>query len=110
MKNPSIAKMAKQAGAASPMKIDLSNLKDKAKKAVRKAELFFDQTYYSNKYKAQNPGRFKDAKINQPRFKEEKAELLGPQTLYRVPKSTKSDSRKKLARKTTSRGKKLKQR
>ena len=112
MKNPSMAKMAKQAGAGSPMKIDLSKLKNKAKKVGRKAELFFDQTYYSNKYKAKNPDRFKDDKINQPRFKEEKAELLakekGPQTLYRVPKATKaktasskSSSRKKLARKIT---------
>jgi hypothetical protein len=32
MKNPSMAKLAKQAGAGSPMKLDLGELKKKAKK------------------------------------------------------------------------------
>ena len=97
MKNPSMAKMAKQAGSGSPMQLDVKDMlnkaKSKVKKAARKTELFFDQTYYSNLHKAKNPSRFKDDKINQPRFKEEKEELLAknspPQTLYRVPKATK---------------------
>lgn len=99
MKNPSMAKMAKQAGSGSPMQFDVKDMlkkaKSKVKKAARKAELFFDQTYYSNLHKAKNDhlSMFKDDKINQPRFKEEKAEILAknspPQTLYRVPKATK---------------------
>ena len=118
MKNPSMAKMAKQAGSGSPMQFDVKDMlnkaKSKVKKAARKAELFFDQTYYSNLHKAENAHRYPYAKINQPKFKEEKEELLlkekGPQTLYRTPKATKpkvneskkSNSRQKLARKVTS--------
>ena len=39
MKNPSMAKMAKQAGAGSPMKIDLSKLKKKAKKFEKESRV-----------------------------------------------------------------------
>jgi len=49
---------------------------NKAKKLGRKVELVFDSGIYSNKYKAENPGRFKSDKINQPRFKAEKKKLL----------------------------------
>ena len=48
----------------------------KAKQLGRKVELVFDSGIYSNKYKAENPGRFKKDKINQPRFKAEKKKLL----------------------------------
>ena len=49
---------------------------NKAKELGRKVELVFDSGIYSNKYKAENPGRFKSDKINQPRFKAEKKKLL----------------------------------
>jgi hypothetical protein len=59
---------------------EVSKIKDKvvnkAKELSRKVELVFDSGIYSNKYKAENPGRFKSDKINQPRFKAEKKKLL----------------------------------
>ena len=59
---------------------EASKIKDKivkkVKKVGRKAELLFESGIYSNKYQAENPGRFKNSKINQPRFKEEKKKLL----------------------------------
>jgi len=59
---------------------EVSKIKDKvigkAKELGRKAELLFESGIYSNKYQAENPGRFKDSKINQPRFKAEKKKLL----------------------------------
>ena len=48
----------------------------KAKGLGRKAELLFDSGIYSNKYMAENPARFPESKINQPRFKAEKKKLL----------------------------------
>ena len=48
----------------------------KAKQLGRKAELLFESGIYSNKYQAENPGRFSGSKINQPRFKAEKKKLL----------------------------------
>ena len=59
---------------------EVSKIKEKvvkkAKKLGRKAELLFESGIYSNKYQAENPGRFSKSKINQPRFKAEKKELL----------------------------------
>ena len=59
---------------------EVSKIKDKVvnkvKKIGRKAELLFESGIYSNKYQAENPGRFKNSKINQPRFKAEKKKLL----------------------------------
>jgi len=48
----------------------------KGKQVGRKVELALDSKFYSNKYKANSPGMFPDAKINQPRFANEKKELL----------------------------------
>jgi len=49
---------------------------NKAKQVKRGVELMFDSGIYSNKYQAENPGQFKNSKINKPRFKAEKKKLL----------------------------------
>ena len=52
------------------------NITSKLGHVKRKVELVLDSKFYSNKYKAENPNLFKDAKINQPRFKAERKKLL----------------------------------
>ena len=51
------------------------NVTSKLKHVGRKVELALDSKFYSQKYKAEHPNLFKDAKINQPRFKKEKEQL-----------------------------------
>ena len=51
------------------------NITSKLGHIKRKAELALDSKFYSQKYKAENPNLFKDAKINQPRFIKEKKQL-----------------------------------
>ena len=53
-----------------------SKVVEKAKGLYRKGELLLESGIYSNKYQAENPGRFPKSKINQERFKAEKKKLL----------------------------------
>ena len=59
----------------------------KGKQVGRKVELALASGFYSNKYKASHPGMFPDAKINQPRFANEKKELLKKSSSLRIKTS-----------------------